>query len=129
MEREVVNRDDVMKALKCGPGSQAVEYIFASGSDVLPVEVFRDVVGSLSLHPQPLSFASVFMQRAAFGCKRMLPLFPYMLLFVVVLFVVPFMVSTDHHSAYNNLWHWVNNDWGTGCFDGPESPVVCELLG
>ena len=50
---------------------------------------------------------------------------------LVLLFAqIPSLISHGRtHVAHENVRHYVDNDWGTGCEDGPQSPLGCHLYG
>lgn len=112
---EFVTKDDVCEALGVAGDAQVVEYIFASGVTVLPTEVFRYVVASLSLHPRTVQYAPEFVKNIATTKKRMQPLIPYVIVLVLICAMIPSLAPRTSSLINENMMHWIDNDWETGC--------------
>eukprot|EP00672_Neobodo_designis_P003534 CAMPEP_0174871968 /NCGR_PEP_ID=MMETSP1114-20130205/72465_1 /TAXON_ID=312471 /ORGANISM="Neobodo designis, Strain CCAP 1951/1" /LENGTH=356 /DNA_ID=CAMNT_0016107261 /DNA_START=434 /DNA_END=1501 /DNA_ORIENTATION=- len=93
---EVVARADVERALNVSSASQVVEFIFSSGSEALPVEVFKDIVDCLGTHPKTISFAPDFVTKMAATGQGMQGLILHLITLIAVLFVCPRLVLSEH---------------------------------
>jgi hypothetical protein len=126
---EIVTRQDVRDVLQVTDDDQLLQFIFASGAAALPREVFRDVVGCLDQHPRCTTFAQRLAHDACSGGFVMSKFILQMALLIAVLIISPGIVKSSHVQAYENAFHWLNNDWTQGCPNGPESPLGCNFLG
>ena len=62
---QVVTKHEVAWTLDCVDKentNQTIQYIFASGADVLPVQIYRDIVSSLDQSPMTSEYASKFFK-------------------------------------------------------------------
>jgi len=128
--RPAVTREDVCVALNVEPDSQLIDFLYGQTSaKTLSKQVFNEVISSLKVEPVAIVYAPEYMTKQAASDRKMATFVPNIVILVLICVVVPLVASGSLTGLFAALAAAVDDEFESGCPDGPTSSLGCNFLG